>query len=94
MSFSNDESVLSIPAGLDSFGSTEDEDENAEFYVRARVTTPYKRKLAAMQQETGLNESEIIRQLIERAVVYTVIKRTGVLGVSNGNGRSDSANAR
>ncbi len=85
MSFSNDESILSIPPGIDTFVMDGDDDGNSAD-IRSRVSPAHKRKLAAMQRETGLNESEIIRQLIERAVVYTVVQRTGVLGVSNGRG--------
>lgn len=72
-----------IGPGISDFISEEDTGDATE-NVKSRVPPAYRRKVEAIMQATGLSQSEVIRDLIERAVVIKVVKETGVLGVVNG----------
>lgn len=84
MAYSGDSHMIVSP-GINDFLDP-GEDANATELVKARVPAAYKRKMRSIADATGMNESEIIRDLIERAVVIKVIRETGVLGVSSNGG--------
>lgn len=71
-----------IGPGVSAFESEKDSGDATE-NVKARVPPSYRRKVEAIMESTGLSQSEVIRDLIERAVVIKVIRETGVLGVMN-----------
>ena len=73
----NDQMIIS--PGISGFVDP-GENENATELVKARVPMAYKRKMRAIADATGMSESEVIRNLIERAVVTKVVKEMGVLG--------------
>lgn len=68
-----------IGQGVAAFEHDGDSGESTE-NVKARVPPAYRRKMDAIIEATGLNQSEVIRTLIERAVVTKVVKEMGVLG--------------
>ncbi len=84
MSYSGDSHMIISP-GIQDFVDPGEDTIGSEI-VKARVPAAYKRKIQAIMNATGMNESEIIRDLIERAVVIKVIREAGVLGVSSNGG--------